>query len=121
MLGEIDWPDQPRLRVAFADSACHRDELYDHVASKWYRLRIVNRPADAVGFVVLSMRREVERTFGWIVQSRRDAKDYERTLDSSEAQIYIASTRRLLRRLTDKVRYSNSGQGKAPQNQRNAA
>ena len=33
---EIDRPDRPRLRVAFADSACHRDELYDRVASKGY-------------------------------------------------------------------------------------
>ena len=66
---EIDRPNRPRLRVAFADSACHRDELYDRVASEWHRSRVVNRPADAVGFVVLPMRREAERTSGWIVQS----------------------------------------------------
>ena len=92
-------PEPTHLRVAFADSAYHREDSYDRVASKWYRLRIAYRPADAVGFVVLPMRWKVERTFGWIVQSRRHAKDYERTFDSSEAPIYITSARLLLHRL----------------------
>ena len=59
--------------------------------------------------------------FGWIVQSPRHAKDYERTFGSSEAQISITSARLLLRRIADQFRYRDSGQGKVPQNQRKAA
>jgi putative transposase len=51
------------------------------------------------GFVVLPRRWVVERTFSWIDQQRRMSKDYERLAATSEAFIYVAMTRLMVRRL----------------------
>jgi transposase len=53
----------------------------------------------AEGFVVLPRRWIVERTFSWIDQNRRISKDYERLAATSEAFIYVAMTRLMVRRL----------------------
>lgn len=42
----------------------------------------------------------VERTFAWLGHSRRRSKDYERLPAVSEAMIYGAMSRLMLRRLT---------------------
>jgi putative transposase len=41
----------------------------------------------------------VERTFSWLGQNRRMSKDYERLPESSEAFVYVAMTRLMVRRL----------------------
>jgi putative transposase len=41
----------------------------------------------------------VERTFSWLGQNRRMSKDYERLPESSEAFVYIAMSRLMVRRL----------------------
>jgi transposase len=41
----------------------------------------------------------IERTFSWIDQNRRMSKDYERLAATSEAFIYVAMSRLMLRRL----------------------
>jgi len=51
------------------------------------------------GFVVLPRRWVLERTFSWIDQNRRMSKDYERLTATSEAFIYVAMTRLMVRRL----------------------
>ena len=51
------------------------------------------------GFQVLPRRWVVERTFSWISQNRRMSKDYERLAETSEAFIYVAMTRLMVRRL----------------------
>jgi putative transposase len=51
------------------------------------------------GFVVLPRRWVVERTFSWIDQNRRMSKDYERLAATSEAFIYVAMSRLMVRRL----------------------
>jgi putative transposase len=51
------------------------------------------------GFVVLPRRWVVERTFAWLGRNRRLSKDYEHAMTSSEAVVYIASIRLLVRRL----------------------
>ena len=51
------------------------------------------------GFVVLPRRWVVERTFSWLGQNRRMSKDYERLCASSEAFVYAAMTRVMVRRL----------------------
>jgi transposase len=52
------------------------------------------------GFQVLPRRWVVERTFSWIDQNRRMAKDYERFLCASgEALVYAAMIRLMTRRL----------------------
>ena len=49
---------------------------------------------------VLPRRWVVERSFGWLGQSRRLSKDYERLCQTSETLIYIVMIRLMLRRLT---------------------
>jgi putative transposase len=73
------------------------------------KLRGIWAPADAVidwdaiipkGFRgVLPRRWVVERTFGWLLQSRRLSKDYERLCETSEALIYATMSRLMARRL----------------------
>ncbi len=41
----------------------------------------------------------IERTFAWLNHQRRLSKDYEGTESSSEAMVYIAMIRLMLRRL----------------------
>lgn len=62
---------------------------------EWVRL-----PPSRTGFRGILPRRWVaERTFSWIGQARRMAKDYERLGATSEALIYAAMTRLMVRRL----------------------
>jgi transposase len=48
-------------------------------------LTVVGRSDDTSGFTVLPKRWLVERTFAWLMRSRRPARDYERRTDTSEA------------------------------------
>ena len=51
------------------------------------------------GFKVLPRRWVVERTFSWLVSSRRLSLDYELLPEVSEAMIYASMVRLMLRRL----------------------
>ncbi len=51
------------------------------------------------GIEVLPKRWVVERTFAWLNKCRRLCRDYEFVPQSSEAMIYIAMTRLMLKRL----------------------
>ncbi|MEU3921454.1 transposase [Streptomyces sp. NPDC029004] len=65
-------------------------------------LTVVKRSDDVSGFVVLPKRWLVERTFAWLMRSRRLARDYERRTDTAEAMIRwsmsMVMSRRLARR-----------------------
>ncbi|MFB8171468.1 IS5 family transposase [Kitasatospora purpeofusca] len=65
-------------------------------------LSVVRRSDDTTGFVVLPKRWLVERTFAWLMRSRRLARDYEGRTDTSEAVIRwsmsMVMSRRLARR-----------------------
>jgi putative transposase len=64
------------------------------------RFRWVKVPRTERGFRgVLPRRWVVERTFAWLGQNRRMSKDYERLCDTSEALIYAAMSRLMMRRL----------------------
>jgi transposase len=60
---------------------------------------LVRLPTPKGGFQVQRHRWKVERTFGWLIRSRRLARDYEGLPSSSEAFIQIASIRLFLSRL----------------------
>jgi putative transposase len=51
------------------------------------------------GFQALPRRWVVERTFSWIDHNRRMSKDYERLTETSEAFIYVAMSRLMVKRL----------------------
>ena len=88
-----------KLRVIWVDGA-YRGQVVEWVLTHfWFRFQPVLRSASQKGFVVLSRRGIVERTWAWLNQYRRLSKDYEVLPASSEAMIYIAMIRLMLRRL----------------------
>ncbi len=88
------------VKIIWADGAYSGAELLEWVSSKFdCALEVVNKKKGAQGFHVLPRRWVVERTFAWLGRSRRLSKDYERKPTSSEAQVYIASGRLLLRQI----------------------
>ncbi len=62
-------------------------------------LEIVKRTDDMTGFVVLPGRWVAERTFAWLMNSRRLARDYEKLPATSEAVIRWSMITRMSRRL----------------------
>ncbi|MGW1811548.1 transposase, partial [Streptomyces sp. NPDC002078] len=62
-------------------------------------LDIVRRSDDASGFEVLPRRWVVERSFAWLLRSRRLVRDYERRTDTSETVVLWSMTMLMSRRL----------------------
>jgi putative transposase len=60
---------------------------------------IVRRAADTGGFQLLPRRWVVERSFAWLNRNRHLAKDFEASIASARAWVYIASLQLLIRRL----------------------
>ncbi len=88
-----------KLRRIWVDGT-YRGQLLEWVLLHYrFCLQPVLRSDEQKGFVVLPRRWVVERTFAWITQCRRLGKDYEVLPSSSEAMIYIAMTRLMVRRL----------------------
>jgi putative transposase len=102
MATQLDRTNYPRLRKIWADSKYHNYELYahikDHVDGSW-ELEVVSRPPDKKGWVLLPKRWVAERTFAWIGRCRINSKEYERTTQSSEAQVKISIIRLMLNRM----------------------
>jgi putative transposase len=92
--------EYPTLKKVWVDGA-YNGKVVDDVESKTgITIEMVKRSDDMKGFVVLPRRWCVERTFGWFGKYRLLSKEYERTLESSKADIYYAMTSLMLRRLT---------------------
>lgn len=96
------------VRIVWADCGYTGRELFDWVFSQFNcTLEIVKRQKRRKGFHVLPRRWVVERTFAWLGRSRRLSKDYEREPSSSESQVYLASSRLLLRQICcNQIAYS---------------
>ncbi|GHC73076.1 hypothetical protein GCM10010507_60410 [Streptomyces cinnamoneus] len=90
----------PELTVVWADSA-YAGGLVDWARS-FLKLTVktVGRPKNTPGFVILPRRWVVERSIAWIMQARRNARDYERLPQHSEALITWAAITLMTRRLT---------------------
>jgi putative transposase len=67
--------------------------------SRWVWVPEGQEPPPWPGFTVLSRRWVVERTFSWIDQNRRLSKDYEKLTATSEAFVYVAMSRLMVKRL----------------------
>ena len=78
-----------------------RVEVPHHPDRQLWRYGLEEKPR---GFLVLPRRWVVERTFAWLGQARRLAKDYERLPETGVAMILWAMSRIMLRRLTGAVR-----------------
>jgi len=89
-----------RLKLIWADGAYV--SIVESVRKQFgWKLDIVRRSDKAKGFEILPHRWIVERTFGWLGRYRRLSRDFEHTVSSSEAVVYIASIRRMLKLATN--------------------
>jgi putative transposase len=90
----------PWLRHVFADGAYAGDKLRaDLTELGHWTLEIIKRSDTAKGFELLPRRWVVERTFAWLGRCRRLAKDFEATIASAVAWVFVAHIRLLTRRL----------------------
>jgi len=92
----------PDLRHIFADGGYAGPKLRDALekVGNW-TIQIVKRSDAAEGFEVIPRRWVVERTFAWLNRCRRLAKDWEKSIASAEAWIFIAHIRTLTRRIAN--------------------
>ena len=91
--------EQPTLLLVWADQGYAGELVQWAQEALGITVQIVRRLADATGFVVQAKRWIVERTIAWIGRNRRMAKDYEECEETSEAWMYLAMIRLMLRRL----------------------
>jgi putative transposase len=89
----------PRLHTVLVDQG-YKSWLVEF-AKRWFGIivEVMTRSPGQREFVVQPQRWKIERTFGWLDWSRILSKEYERTTESSESNIYLASIRLMLRRL----------------------
>ena len=88
----------PTLDLLFADGGYAGDKLCAAMLRiDGPEIEIVRRSDHAKGFVVIARRWVVERTLAWLGRRRRLAKDWEKTIASSEAWMLVASIRRTSR------------------------
>jgi putative transposase len=79
-----------RLRKVYADGG-YRGGLVERVGKELgLEMEITLRSDKSTEFKQLPKRWVVERSFAWLEDFRRLAKDYERTVESSETMIYLA-------------------------------
>ena len=90
----------PWLRHVFADGGYAGPKLEGALRKiAAFTLEIVRRSDAAMGFVVLPRRGVVERTFAWLGRCRRLARDWEKSIASAEAWVFVAHIRLLTRRI----------------------
>ena len=79
-----------RMKKIYADGG-YRGELIDKVKQQLgWEVEITLRSDKDTGFKPLPKRWIVERTFSWFENFRRLAKDYEYTVSSSVAMVFLA-------------------------------
>ncbi|MDF3142300.1 MULTISPECIES: IS5 family transposase [unclassified Streptomyces] len=93
--------EHPEIVLVWADDSYGGEEF-----STWAQdtlgitIKVVPRPKDADGFVVLPKRWVIERSNSWTMRARRNARDYERLMAHAEAHIQWAFITLMTRRLT---------------------
>jgi putative transposase len=79
-----------RMKKVYADGG-YRGQLVQDVKERFgWDMEITLRSDKSSDFKPLPKRWVVERSFAWLEDFRRLAKDYERTVASSETMIYLA-------------------------------
>lgn len=101
LLARITVEDCPRLETIFGDNKYHNHALNAWLAEHrpLWKVEIQSRPEGAAKFEPVRKRWVIERTNAWTVRCRRNAKDYERRVESSEAMIQLSNIHVMLRRL----------------------
>lgn len=92
--------EHPEIVLVWADNGYGGEEF-----SSWAQetlgitIKVVPRPKDAKGFVLLPKRWVVERSNSWTMRAQRNARDYERLMSHAEAHIQWAFITLMSRRL----------------------
>lgn len=88
------------IKKIWADGTYRGEEFIQWVSDQFgCVLEVVKKKSTGKGFGVLPRRWVVERTFAWLGRFRRLSREYERKPTSSAGQVYLASSRFMLRRL----------------------
>ena len=108
LLARIRPEDCPRLQTIFGDN-----KYRNHALNAWlvehrpgWKVEVQTRPEGAPKFEPVRKRWVIERTNAWTTRCRRNAKDYERRVESSEAMIQLSNIHVMLRRLAPTSRPS---------------
>lgn len=89
-----------RWRKLLLDGGYASDALLAYCQT-WFGVEAeIVTPPPGQAFQVLPKRWVVERTFAWLGKWRRLSKDYEHLPATTEAWVYIAMSKLMLRRLT---------------------
>lgn len=92
--------EYPTLKKVWVDGAYNGQVIERIRHDTGLDIEMTKRSDDVKGFVVVPKRWVVERTNGWLGKYRVLSKEYERTIESSRADILHAMTSLMLRRLT---------------------
>ncbi|WP_280885318.1 IS5 family transposase [Streptomyces sp. LBL] len=88
----------PSVTKVWADGG-YQNSIFNHGARLGIDVQVVQRPRTK-GFEPLPKRWVIERTFGWLMQHRRLARDYEALPQRSRAMIHWAMANKMARELT---------------------
>ncbi|GHE62230.1 DDE transposase [Streptomyces spiralis] len=88
----------PSATKVWADGG-YQSSIFNHSAGLGIDVEVVQRPRTK-GFESLPKRWVIERTFGWLMQHRRLARDYEALPQRSRAMIHWAMANKMSRQLT---------------------
>jgi transposase len=88
----------PTVSKIWADGG-YQSSVVNHGAGLGIDVEVVQRPRTK-GFEPLPKRWVIERTFGWLMQHRRLARDYEALPQRSRAMIHWAMANKMSRELT---------------------
>ncbi|MET9116712.1 IS5 family transposase [Streptomyces longwoodensis] len=88
----------PSVTKVWADGG-YQNSIFNHGARLGIDVQVVQRPRTK-GFEPLPKRWVIERTFGWLMQHRRLARDYEALPQRSRAMIHWAMANKMSRALT---------------------
>lgn len=88
----------PSVSKVWADGG-YQSSIFNYGAGLGIDVEVVQRPREK-GFKPLPKRWVIERTFGWLMQHRRLARDYEALPQRSRAVIHWAMANKMSRELT---------------------
>lgn len=101
LLERVVAENYPRLQTIFGDNKYHNHALNAWLAEHRpaWKVEIQSRPEGVTKFAPVRKRWVIERTNAWTIRCRRNAKDYERRVDSSAAMIQWSNIHLMARRL----------------------
>lgn len=94
---------EPELDLVIGDKAYKGKPLQAAASQRGVRFEVVDQKTSRKTFVPIKHRWKVERSIAWHGRHRRLSRDYERTVESSEGVMNIASIGILLRRTTRQI------------------